>query len=123
MSLSSQNKRSVRPLFEGLIYPNGRNSEIPQRDDQVFPHQKKGNAANRILYLTLLSNSQLLLIPGGVLHNFQYGDVHATIWGLKCYVNQYLGSVNYNMDKNSIFMVRKSENKEESWNLVRVSKY
>ena len=37
---------------------------------------------------------------GGVLHNFQYGEVHANIWGLKFRLNQYLGSANYNMDKN-----------------------
>ena len=61
-------------------------------------------------------------LGGGVLPNFQYGEVHANIWGLKFYVNQYLGSVNYNMEKNSIFRVHKSEKKEESWNLVRVSK-
>ena len=35
---------------------------------------------------------------GGVLHNFQYGEVHANVCGLKFYINQYLGSVNYNMD-------------------------
>ena len=35
--------------------------------------------------------------------------VHASIWGLKFTVSQYLGSVNYNMDKNSIFRVHKSE--------------
>ena len=29
----------------------------------------------------------------GILHNFQYGEVHANIWGLKFCVNQYLGSV------------------------------
>ena len=45
----------------------------------------------------------------GVLHYFQYGEVHANIWGLKFYVNQYLGSVNHNMDQNSIFRVHKSE--------------
>ena len=46
---------------------------------------------------------------GGVLHNCQYGEVHANIWDLKFYVNQYLESVNYNMDKNSIFRVHKSK--------------
>ena len=51
-------------------------------------------------------------IPGGLFHNFQYGEVHANIWGLKFYVNQYLGSVNYNMEKNSIFRVHKSEKRK-----------
>ena len=36
-------------------------------------------------------------------------------------LNQYLGSVSYNMDKNSLFWVHKSEKEEESWNLVRFS--
>ena len=49
-------------------------------------------------------------------------EVHANIWGLKFYVNRYLGSSKYNMDKNSIFRVHKSGRKEESWNLVGVSK-
>ena len=40
-----------------------------------------------------------MLRPRGVFHNFQYGEVHANIWGLKFYVNQYMGSVNYNMTK------------------------
>ena len=35
-------------------------------------------------------------------------------------LNQYLRSLNYNMDKNSIFWVESK--KEESWNLVQVSK-
>ena len=53
----------------------------------------------------------LPLIPrgGGVLHNFQYREVHANIWGLKFHLNQYLGSVNYKIDKNSVFRVHKSE--------------
>ena len=32
-------------------------------------------------------------------------------------LNQYLGFVNYNMDTNSISVVHKSDDKEESWNL------
>ena len=49
---------------------------------------------------------------GGVLHNFQHGEVHANIWGLKFYVNQCLESVNYNMDKSSILRVHKSEKRK-----------
>ena len=37
------------------------------------------------------------------------GGVHAYIWGPKFNLNQYLGSVNYNMDENSISWVHKSE--------------
>ena len=43
-------------------------------------------------------------------------------WVRNFTLNQCLGSVNYNMDKKSIFWVHKSEKKEESWKLVRVSK-
>ena len=50
--------------------------------------------------------------PRGVLLNFQYAEVHANVWGLKFFVNQYLGSVNYNKDKSSIFRVHKSEKRK-----------
>ena len=36
------------------------------------------------------------------------------ILGLKFYLNQYLGSVNYDMDKNSIFRVHKTEKRKNS---------
>ena len=41
----------------------------------------------------------------GVLPNSQYKGAHANIWG----VNQYMRSVNCDMDKNSIFGIHKSE--------------
>ena len=34
------------------------------------------------------------------------------MWGLKFKFNHYLGSVNYNMNKNSIFGVHKSEERK-----------
>ena len=46
---------------------------------------------------------------GGYFITSNTGRSMTNIWGLKFYVHQYLGSVNYNMDKNSIFRVRKSE--------------
>ena len=61
-------------------------------------------------------------------HN-AHGEVHANIWGLKFYVNQYLGSANYNMDKIQYLGYTNLKEgqwekiqKEESWDLVRVSK-
>ena len=60
-------------------------------------------------------------ISQGVFHSFQYRGVHANICGPKFYVKSIFGSVNNNMDNNLIFWVYKSEKKEESWNLVRVS--
>ena len=69
--------------------------------------------------------------PGRVLHNFQYGEVHANIWGLKFHLNQYLGPVNCNMDKDSIFRVHKSEKRKNRgvtcgslkyWTIFGVSK-
>ena len=58
-------------------------------------------------HLNLVFNS-----PRGVLPNFQYREVHVNIWGLKFYVNQYLASVYYNMDKDSISRVHKSERRK-----------
>ena len=66
----------------------------------------------RAEFISLNDRSIYLPGGGGVLHNFQYWEVHANIWGLKIYVNQYLGSVNYNTDKNSIFRVHKSEKRK-----------
>ena len=40
----------------------------------------------------LVDNSKMKQgIPRGVLHNFQYGEVHANIWGPKFYVKSIFG--------------------------------
>ena len=36
-------------------------------------------------------SSKVPLPGGGVLHNFQYGEVHANIWGAKFYVESIFG--------------------------------
>ena len=54
--------------------------------------------------------------PRGVLPHFQHGG-SVPIFGVPT-LNQYLGSVNYNMDKNSIFGVHKSEDPEVKLKLL-----
>ena len=65
-----------------------------------------------IFYGQIEASQGQAVFSQGVLQNFPYGEIHANIWGLKFYVHQYLGSVNYNMDKNSIFRVHKSEKRK-----------
>ena len=49
----------------------------------------------------------------GLLPKFQYGGGSVPIFGVRKFtLSQYLGSVNYNMDKNSIFGVHNSEDPE-----------
>ena len=60
--------------------------------------------------------------PEGYFITSNTGKCMPIFRGRKFYVNQYLGSVNYNMDKNSISRVHKSEKKEELWDLVLESK-
>ena len=60
------------------------------------PYQRESES-NRVL-LGLLKCIFPRVGGGGYLITSNTG-VHANIWGLKFYVNQYLGSVNDNMDK------------------------
>ena len=63
--------------------------------------------------LKMKDYSKLFLAAGVVLPNFQYGGGSVPIFGVpKFMLNQYLGSVNYNMDKNSLFGVYKSEGRK-----------
>ena len=68
------------------------------------------------------SYNALFSCPGGLLHNFQYGEVHANIWGSEILSKSIFGVCELQPGQSSIFRVHKSGKKEESLTLVRVSK-
>ena len=60
------------------------------------------NYASDCPFLTNFMRRGIRIDPRGVLPNFQYGGGSVPIFGVRKFtLNQYLGSVNYNMDKNS----------------------
>ena len=72
----------------------------------------RGNIDCQKVYLMFSISYLLRNKPRWVLSNFQYGGVRANISVRKFTLNQYLGSVNYNKDKNSILGVNKSEERK-----------
>ena len=70
-----------------------------KRFSKRVPKDKRCDDTSMKTLIGVTTHTLNLVPGGGVLHNFQYGEVHANIWGLKFYVNQYLESVNYNVDK------------------------
>ena len=68
---------------------------------------------NSILSLLKFVANIVCIPGGGVLHNFQYGGGSMPMFRVRNLTsNQYLGSVNDNMDKTSIFWVHKSEKRK-----------
>ena len=64
--------------------------------------------------LLLLHVPEAVSVPGGGGYSITFNTGRSLpIFGVRNFtLNQYLGSVNYNMDKNSIFCVHKSEKRK-----------
>ena len=65
------------------------------------------------MQLSEMSMSHTSKAQGGYSLTFNMGGGRANIWGPKMSLNQYLRSVNCNMDKNSIFGVHKSGERKD----------
>ena len=88
-----------------------RNMSQERADDAKSTLQKRKRFVSPETCFLLICNS-----PTGVLEHFQYLPMFQysmPIFGVQNFtLDQYLGSVNYNMDKNSKFWVHKSEKRK-----------